>query len=122
MSENVFYTAVEAHIKWKLRLQKHLDGTSEESLDPEVICKDDQCVLGKWIYNEGKQYKEFPAFEELRNTHADFHECAAEVIRKTDQGVKAEAEALFSDGYAQLSRNITRMLVGMNAKLKDYRK
>jgi hypothetical protein len=122
MSENVFYTAVEAHIKWKLRLQKHLDGTSQEKLDPEVICKDDQCVLGKWIYSEGKKYQELPAYEELRMTHADFHKCAANVVRKTDAGAKGEAESLFRNDYMLLSKNITRMLVGMNAKLKGYRR
>ncbi|WP_455204564.1 CZB domain-containing protein [Kaarinaea lacus] len=122
MSENVFYTAVEAHIKWKIRLQRHLDGTSKEHLDPNVICLDDQCVLGKWIYGDGKKFQEMPAFEELRCTHADFHKCASEVVRKTDEGNKEQAESLFRNDYMLLSKDITRMLVKMNAHLKDLRK
>ena len=122
MSENVFYSAVEAHIKWKIRLQKHLNGTSTESLNPEIICKDDQCTLGQWIYNEGQKYKNMPAFEELRGTHANFHKCASEVVRKTDEGDKNQAETLFKNEYAELSKNITRMLVKMNSALKGHKR
>lgn len=122
MSQNVFYSAVEAHINWKIRLQKYLDGTSEESLNPEVICLDNQCALGQWIYGDGQEYKDMDAFEELRTTHARFHNCASNVVRKTDEGEKNEAEHLFRNDYATLSKNITRMLVKMNAVLKDLRK
>ena len=122
MSENVFYHAVEAHIKWKIRLQKHLDGTSEEKLNPEVICLDNQCTLGQWIYGDGQQYQKMEGFEELRNIHANFHKCASEVIRKTDAGDKPQAEAMFRNDYSLLSKDITRMLVKMNALIKNYRK
>ena len=122
MSENVFYHAVEAHIKWKIRLQKHLDGTSEEKLNADVICLDNQCTLGQWIYGDGQQYKNMEGFEELRNIHASFHKCASEVIRKTDDGHKPQAESLFKSDYALLSKDITRMLVKMNALIKNYRK
>lgn len=122
MSQNVFFSAVEAHIKWKIRLQKYLDGTSEENLDPAVICLDNQCALGQWIYGAGQVYRDMAAFEELRTTHAHFHLCASNVVRKTDEGEQNEAEHLFKNDYATLSKNITRMLVKMNAVLKDLRK
>ena len=122
MSENVFYHAVEAHIKWKIRLQKHLDGTSTEKLNPDVICLDNQCVLGQWIYGDGQSYKTMEGFEELRTIHADFHKCASEVVRKSDTGEKATAEKIFKNDYATLSKDITRMLVKMNTALRNFRK
>ena len=122
MSENVFYHAVEAHIKWKIRLQKHLDGTSDEKLNPDVICLDNKCALGQWIYGDGQQYKDMEGFEDLRTTHADFHKCASEVVRKTDTGDKSAAENIFKNDYALLSTNITRMLVKMNALMRSLRK
>jgi len=122
MSENVFYHAVEAHIKWKIRLQKHLDGTSEEKLNPDVICLDNQCALGKWIYGDGQGYQNMEGFEDLRLTHADFHKCASEVVRKADSGEKNEAENIFKNDYALLSKNITRMLVKMNTAMRNWRR
>lgn len=118
MADNVFFKAIEAHTHWKLRLRKHLDGTSEENLNPDVVCKDDQCVLGKWIYGDGKRYQDMPGYEDLRQVHADFHQCAADIIRKTDSGQKDEAETVFGSVYNTLSRNITKLLVNMNSAVK----
>ena len=33
--------AINAHVYWKIRLEKYVNGTSEENLDPEVICRDE---------------------------------------------------------------------------------
>jgi hypothetical protein len=43
-------------MKWKGRLQNYVDGTSKEQLDPMIICRDDQCALGKWIHGPALQY------------------------------------------------------------------
>ena len=122
MSENVFYHAVEAHIKWKIRLQRHLDGTSNEELNADVICLDNQCTLGQWIYGDGQKYKNMDGFDKLRDTHANFHKCASEVVRKADTGEKTEAENIFKNDYALLSKDITRMLVKMNSVMRSLLK
>lgn len=119
MEDNVFFLAVEAHVKWKIRLQNHLDGTSTETLDPEVICQDNQCTLGQWIYGNGKKYGSLPTYEELRTTHANFHRCAADIIRKSDDGDKKTARNLFEGPYVHLSRAITKHLVKMNAAVRE---
>lgn len=121
MTNNVFYTAIEAHIKWKIRLQKYLEGTSEEKLDPEVICRDNECVLGKWIYGDGIKYSTMPAYQNLKQTHALFHHCASQVVRKTDEGQANEAKQILSNEYSGLSRDITRMLVKMNTTLSQLK-
>jgi hypothetical protein len=62
---------LEAHRAWKARLQKVLEGTSEESLDIVIASEDCHCFLGKWIYNEGKNlYGHLPEYESLRQAHA----------------------------------------------------
>jgi methyl-accepting chemotaxis protein len=99
-----------------------LDGTSDEKLNADVICLDNQCTLGQWIYGDGQKFKDMEGFEALRDTHANFHKCAAEVIRKTDTGEKPEAETIFKNDYSVLSKDITRMLVKMNAVMKNLRK
>ena len=48
-----FKTAVDAHMKWKVRLESYIGGTSTEQLKVEVVSRDDQCPLGKWIYDKG---------------------------------------------------------------------
>ncbi|MDR3395099.1 MAG: CZB domain-containing protein, partial [Parasulfuritortus sp.] len=43
-----FKTAIDAHMKWKVRLESCLSDDNKESLQVEVVSRDDQCVLGKW--------------------------------------------------------------------------
>ncbi len=119
MADNVFFKALEAHTHWKIRLRKHLDGTSEEKLDPDMVCKDDQCTLGKWIYGEGKNYQNIASYDQLKHIHAEFHQCAADIIREADSGAIEKAEARFRTTYITLSRDITKILVAMNAQVKN---
>lgn len=58
--------AIQAHVKWKMRLQDYMNGTSEEKLDPIVICRDDQCTMGKWIHGAAlRHFHEHDAFHTL---------------------------------------------------------
>lgn len=83
-----FDQAIQAHLDWKSKLAKYI-ASPDKSLNAEVICKDNQCVLGKWIYSEGKTMAgNLPDFEKLRSAHADFHKQAAEIVRRADRGEK----------------------------------
>jgi hypothetical protein len=69
-----FKTSIEVHMHWKLRLKAVIEGNSTEQLDPAVICRDDECILGKWIYGESSErYRSSGLFKELCEHHALFH-------------------------------------------------
>jgi len=101
-----FLDAINAHVLWKLRLQRYLDGTSEENLDPDHICKDNQCVLGKWIYGNEERYTVFPVFEDVRGKHAEFHKMAAEIVRLINTNRKQEAGEILRGDYSRLSQRL----------------
>jgi len=107
-----FKTAIDAHMKWKQRLSAVIAGTSTEQLDPAVIGRDDQCALGKWIHGEGGQhYGSQDLFLELREHHAQFHRCAAEVLRTAQAGAVADAEKMLNAGaYQQASVDVVLRL------------
>lgn len=98
-------SAIEAHVRWKIRLEAHINGTSTENLDPDTVCKDDQCVLGKWIHGGGRiKYGSTPLFDSLEKVHADFHRAAADIIRMANDGDKPGALAMLNEGrYAKCS-------------------
>lgn len=94
-----FQKWVAAHRDWRRRLANYIDGTSEETLDENVICVDNRCDLGKWIHgNGGKFYGELPVFHQLTKDHASFHQCAGHVVLtfKTE-GEHAAKKALNTD-------------------------
>jgi hypothetical protein len=104
--------AIEAHIRWKVRLEAYLSGSGSEKLDPAVVEQDNQCVLGKWIHGAGgEQYHGSPMVVELTETHAAFHKCVAEIVRKADRGEITEATNCLHNGeYSKLSYRIKTQL------------
>lgn len=107
-----FKSAIEAHMKWKARLNRYVAGTSDEQLDAGVVCRDDQCVLGKWIYGIGRaNYGADPLFNNLKTTHTQFHTCAGQVVSEADTGNTEHAASLLNTGdYPRISREITYLL------------
>lgn len=113
-----FKTAIDAHMKWKMRLSAVIDGTSTEQLDPDVIGRDDQCVLGKWIHGEGgRNYEDSMLFLKLRDDHATFHRCAANVLREALTGDKEQARIMLTTGeYSRASMHVTSALAKLYAR------
>lgn len=108
-----FKTALEAHIKWKLRLKGVIDGTGTEVLDPRIVARDDQCALGKWINTEGtKQFGTHPEFISVVNAHTHFHKCAGHTLELALDGKVKEAEDdLIGGEFAKASLQVSRHLM-----------
>lgn len=99
-----FDDAIAAHIKWKVRLSQFIDGSSGEQLKSDTVCKDNLCDLGKWIYGEGVQFKGLPHYRDLVGKHANFHRCAADVVKKVETNDKPGAKSLLSGPFAIASK------------------
>ena len=107
--------AVSAHQAWSGRLRNVLDGRSQEILDPAVVCKDDQCVLGKWIHGPGQKccahLSDFPV---LRSKHGDFHRLAADVLKAHAGGHRDRANALLESDFKTVSHEVVGILTRMD--------
>lgn len=67
-----YLDAMSNHVIWKLRLQKAIDGSSDERFDVAMVARDDVCELGKWICDDGLKYSGSTAYQKLLHAHADF--------------------------------------------------
>lgn len=99
-----FDDAIAAHIKWKVRLSQFIDGNGAEQLKSDTVCKDNLCDLGKWIYGDGTKFKALPHYRDLVSKHANFHRCAADVIKKVESNDKPGAKSLLSGQFATASK------------------
>lgn len=101
-----FQSAINAHIDWKMKLTKYLQNP-DRSLEHKKVSLDNLCVLGKWIYGDGQNFKylDQKIFEKLRLSHAEFHATAGHVIELLDQNKISEAEKLLAPGgtYIRIS-------------------
>lgn len=114
-----FMTAIDAHMKWKTRLENYIQGTSSEDLKVEVVCRDDQCPLGKWIYSTGgERFGTIDTFGEMKGQHALFHQCAGRVLETAQSGKKEEAMRLLQYGdYVRASEQVKRLLAKLYVRL-----
>ena len=110
--------AAQAHIGWKMRLQKYLDGTSGEKLDSEVVCRDDQCKLGTWIHGSARNhFSGEEAFHCLIADHALFHQHAGEIVRHVQLNQHDKAHALMEGEYKHVSHKVVMALTELNNEL-----
>jgi Chemoreceptor zinc-binding domain len=116
-----FISAIQAHQNWKKRLTSVVDGSSAETLHVDIVSRDDQCLLGKWIHTTGaEKFSSLPQFEQLRNNHAHFHCCAGNVLYLAQTQNKAQAIAELKDGhYAQASQQVIRDLVAVYTQVNN---
>ncbi len=110
--------AIAAHIKWKTRLNDFIDGTSKEKLDSNVVCKDNQCTLGKWIYGDGAKHQQLPQYGDLKTKHADFHHCAGEIVKKVDARDKAAATALLKGEFAVAAKDTVTAIMNLKKEIE----
>ncbi|CAK0759566.1 methyl-accepting chemotaxis protein I, serine sensor receptor [Gammaproteobacteria bacterium] len=112
-----FDDAIAAHIKWKLRLNQFIDGTTTEKLESATVCKDDLCVLGKWIYGEGKKYKALRRYANLVANHAHFHRCAGKVVEKVEMGDKAGAISILKRDFSVAAKETVTAIMDLKKEI-----
>jgi methyl-accepting chemotaxis protein len=113
-----FDAIIDAHQSWKQKLRNAIAGGSEKNLDPNEVCKDNACALGKWIYSAGKEFEHLEEYEPLRRSHAEFHVCAADILKKAQAGDKDGASAQLVGDFFDLSNRTIQYIVGMKRHSK----
>lgn len=116
-----FKSAVDAHMKWKIRLESYINGSSQEDLEVDVVSRDDQCPLGKWIYSRGgSEFGYAETFFDMKVHHANFHRCAGEVLRTAQAGDKKKALQLLHHGdYVRASERVKQLLARLFVLVVD---
>lgn len=114
-----FDEAIVAHAEWKLKLTLYLQG--DGNLDHSIVCQDNQCKLGKWIYSDGKKYANEHTYEHLRKVHADFHRCAGMVIQTVDSKKIDEAKNLIApeSEYTKISAIVVEAISAVKKRVEE---
>lgn len=111
MAELDIHQAIAAHERWKLLLEQVLDGAACDDLDPELVCQDDRCDLGKWLHGPGRErLGKYPAFTLLVSKHKYFHHQAAQVLGEAQAGRREEADRLLRTSFQHGSNQVLLLL------------
>ncbi len=116
-----FKSAIDAHMAWKVRLEKCMAGQDDQSLQVDVVSRDDQCVLGKWIYGTGAEhFGHLREFQEMKMEHMRFHLAAGDVLSCCLTGDKEGAsDKLKAGDYPRASARVKQHLSKLYVKLTD---
>lgn len=115
-----FLDAITSHAAWKAKLAAAI--TNEETLDIELIGKDNCCDLGIWLYSDEVKSQEISeSYISCVVTHAAFHTEAAKVATLINARHFKEAKTLleYNSEYAKSSIAVAASLRRMR---KEYEK
>lgn len=112
---------IDAHMKWKSRLESFIRGDSSEQITVEQIRPDNLCALGKWIHGDGgAHFAHLPVFAQVRDEHAQFHRCAAHTLELADtQGAGAALDELSRGDYSRASQRVKQLLAQLYIEAKN---
>lgn len=112
-----FEQGVTEHLAWKDRLFEFL-ARPDGRLNPSEVSSDQNCILGKWIYNEGSKYADCPEFATLRAEHAHFHKVVANIVRGARLGLSVRNEAALEreTEFGQSSAKVVSALIALKAR------
>ncbi len=110
---------IKAHQDWRARLIAYINGTSSETLDETVICRDDRCALGHWIYDHGgRYYGDLSTFQQLKSQHADFHVSAGMVVTMYKKAGEKSAKKVLHSDFDLNSMRVVRSLEALEKEVK----
>lgn len=112
-------TAINAHKAWCDKLELTLRGKNPEEYDPAILGVDHLCLLGKWLYGDGKVLDKHEEYHKVLQTHADFHKCAGGILENHKKGYFAEAISALRHDLVALSNDVQLALVQLLAKVRE---
>ncbi|MBL1294293.1 MAG: CZB domain-containing protein [Thiotrichales bacterium] len=109
---------IASHGMWKQRLIDTIK-SGKSDWKPEIVCKDNQCEFGKWLYSCSAQDKASAHYRNVRALHTDFHKNAANVLELALKNKQAEAESAIQHGskYASTSSDLTKAMMNWKKEL-----
>lgn len=103
---------IAAHGMWKQRLLDAI-AKGESEWTPVVVCQDNQCEFGKWLYACSAEEQSSEHYAKIKEKHANFHKVAADVLTLALAGKKTEASAAVGDNseYKIISSSLTKEMM-----------
>lgn len=108
-----FIDAITAHIRWRVRIARFVDGVADHRLDSATAAVDDRCDLGQWIHGASARFERLAGYRELVEAHAHFHATAAIVAQRVERGDKAGAQIVMRGPFAVASKQTIAAILNL---------
>lgn len=103
--------ALTSHTEWRFHLEDVVHGRAMDNLEPDRVCRDDRCNLGRWLHGPGRErLGHYPAFTMLVARHRYFHQQAATVAGLLKAGELQKAQQLMGGSCRHASNQVIFLL------------
>jgi methyl-accepting chemotaxis protein len=113
-----FEDAVNAHIKWKIRLVDYIKGKSNEELEVDKVSCDDKCDLGRWLYGPATAHARLAEYKDLKSSHAAFHRSVGDIVQCVHDHHADRAMDKLGGEFFQLSNQTIRAIKSLQHKVE----
>ncbi len=96
-----------AHLAWRSRLRKFLDG--QGSLSLAEATDHHSCAFGKWYYSDGQNWMHIPAMQEIEPPHAELHKLIKKIIQMKSDRKFTEAEEAYEQVTALSGEIVSKL-------------
>ncbi|MBV7407894.1 CZB domain-containing protein [Maritimibacter sp. DP1N21-5] len=103
--------ALDAHAKWKQRLNTAIERGHCDSSPSDIAC-DDKCAFGKWLHGDAmpQTVRDGVPYQVTKRLHAEFHKTAGQVATLVEAGDRVGARHVLTTEYAERSDKLSRAL------------
>ncbi|MEW5904972.1 MAG: CZB domain-containing protein [Pseudomonadota bacterium] len=110
---------INAHIAWKIRLQKYLEGDANARIEVDQVMRDDQCELGKWLHGPALQHfgASNTGIKMLTAQHERLHMAAGFVVRNIENNDLAAAKKIMNGEFKKAFHEVMQTLNALNSAL-----
>jgi hypothetical protein len=91
-----YWSPLGAHARWIAKLREFIYGAGD--MDVDIVGRDDQCELGRWIYGVGARFRKLEEYRRAKEIHQAFHRRAVKVVTMVNRGQRLEAAADLAPG------------------------
>jgi hypothetical protein len=108
--------ALQAHLRLKERLLACTRGTCDDSLNAELLCFDNRCALGRWLYGPAHtRMGHHRGFTDLLEQHRMFHIAASNVVALARAGRLDQSRDMADVQLQAFSNGVLRRLHAMKS-------
>jgi hypothetical protein len=110
---------VSAHVNWKVRLNKLIDGTLGYKLDPEMLLQANDTELGRWILQAdaaGFSDNHKNLLKQLHQANIDMHQVASRIATMVQDGKRENLETEI-EKFKNISKELMYLLLDLGKEM-----
>lgn len=107
---------ISAHVNWKSRLNKFMEGTLGYNLDPEILQQANDTELGRWILQAdsiGLSDDKMNMLKQLHLVNIELHQVASRLAQLVHEGRRDEMSSE-NENFKKISKELMYLLLDIS--------